>query len=70
MLLLIMANNASPTVKRRKGTLIKIENAEKEYFCIFCGRSAQWTAFFDAGDGAKLIERYCSKCANMYVDSK
>jgi hypothetical protein len=49
--------------------LIKIENAQKEYFCIFCGGSADWTAFFDVG-GAKLIERYCSKCANVYVDDK
>ena len=65
-----MANNSSTIVKKRKGTLIKIENAEKEYFCIFCGGSAQWTALFDAGDGAKLIERYCSKCANVYVDNK
>jgi len=65
-----MANNASPTVKRRKGTLIKIENAEKEYFCAFCGERAEWTALFDAGNGAKLIERYCSKCANVYVDDK
>ena len=50
-----MANNSSTIIKKRKGTLIKIENAEKEYFCIFCGGSAQWTALFDAGDGAKLI---------------
>jgi uncharacterized OB-fold protein len=49
---------------------MKIENAEKEYFCIFCGGSAQWTAFFDAGDGAKLIEIYCSKCAKVYVDNQ
>ncbi len=65
-----MANNASPKVKRRKGTLIKIDNAEKEYFSVFCGERAEWTALFDTGNGAKLIERYCSKCANVYVDDK
>ncbi len=65
-----MMANDSVKVKKRIGTLIKIENAQKEYFCIFCGGTANWTAFFDAGDGAKLIERYCSKCANVYVDSK
>ena len=65
-----MGNNASPAVNRRKGTLIKIENTEKEYFCVFCGKRAEWTALFDAGNGAKLIERYCSKCANIYVDDK
>ncbi|HEX7818385.1 MAG TPA: hypothetical protein VF419_03310 [Nitrososphaeraceae archaeon] len=27
-----MANNSSTIIKKRKGTLIKIENAEKEYF--------------------------------------
>jgi len=65
-----MVKNTLPMVKKRKATLIKIENAKKEYFCIFCGGSAKWTAFFDAGEGAKLIERYCSKCAKLYVDSK
>lgn len=65
-----MANNASATVKRRKGTLIKVENAEKEYFCVFCSGRAEWTALFDADNGAQLIERYCSKCANVYVDDK
>jgi len=65
-----MMGNDLPTAKRRNGTLIKIENDKKEYFCIFCGGKADWTAFFDAGDGAKLIERYCSDCANVYVDSK
>jgi hypothetical protein len=65
-----MTRNSSTTIKKRKGTLMKIENDEKEYFCIFCGGSAQWTALFDAGDGAKLIERYCSKCAKVYVDNQ
>jgi len=65
-----MMDNDFAKVRKRNGTLIKIQNAQKEYFCIFCGGRADWTAFFDAGDGAKLIERYCSKCANVYVDTK
>ena len=65
-----MANNVSSKLKKRKGSLIKIENTEKEYFCIFCGERAEWTALFDAGRGAKLIERYCPKCADLHVDSE
>jgi hypothetical protein len=65
-----MMGNNLPKAKKRNGTLIKIEHDKKEYFRIFCGGKADWTAFFDAGDGAKLIERYCSKCASVYVDSK
>lgn len=66
----MMVNNFATTVKKRKGTLSKIENAGKEYFCIFCGQRAEWTALFDAGDGAKLIERYCPKCVKLHVDNK
>ena len=65
-----MMRNDFAKVKKRNGTLIKIENAQKEYFCIFCGERAEWTALFDAGRGAKLIERYCHKCADLHVDSE
>ena len=66
-----MANNFASAVKKRKGTLVPIDaDAEKKYFCIFCGRSADWTALFDAGGGVKQIERYCSNCAKIHVDDK
>ena len=45
----MMANNFSTGVKKRKRELVPIDpGAEKEYFCIFCGQRAEWTALFDS----------------------
>jgi hypothetical protein len=53
--------------RRRKGTLIPIDaEAEKKYFCTFCPRRAEWTALFDVDNEAKMIERYCSTCADIH----
>lgn len=37
-----MMGNDFAKVKKRNGTLIKIENAQKECFCIFCGGRADF----------------------------
>ena len=42
----------------------------KSKFFQHLRRKGRIDSTFNAGDGAKLIENYCSKCGNVYVDNR
>ena len=43
------------------------ETSKKAKFCVTCGNLATQEAFFNVGDGAILIERYCDICADKEI---
>jgi hypothetical protein len=39
-----------------------LDNIDRPKYCVYCGNLATQEAFFDAGNGVLVVEKYCHIC--------